>query len=132
MGKALDLTIGNPTASTNVLTKDAIVQPMMDANAERLECEPILDVMRSTRDLIKHVVVDVPLQTFNKFKRFTIDVVTAPFLKVAQIATNVKNAVHGVLGGSMAVLETAFTPVAHVGAKIKGLKSTTATAAAPA
>lgn len=130
MGKVINLTTGGPKASTDVLTKDPIVQPMMDKNAERLECEPILDVMRSTRDLVKHVVVDIPLQTWKKVKDLTLHTLSAPFLKIFQIATNVKNAVHSALGGSMLALETAFSPVAIAGEKIKGLKPAAAAAAA--
>lgn len=122
MGKVLNLATGGPRASTDVLTKDPVVQPMMDKNAERLECEPILDVMRSTRDLIKHVIMDIPLQTWKKVKDLTLHTLSAPFLKTFQIATNIKNAVHIALGGSMAVLETAFTPIAVAGETIKKIK----------
>jgi hypothetical protein len=123
MAKPIDLVAGDPVASTNVLTQDSALTDRMNRNAERLQCEPILDVMRSTRELVKHAVVDVPLQTWEKVKNLTVNLVTAPFLKVAQIATNVKNSVQAVLGaGMMAVEGLVSTPISSVGGKMRSFK----------
>jgi len=123
MGKATDLLVGSPTASTNVLTGDPVLTTMMDKNADKLSDEPILDVMKSTRDLVKHVVVDVPLETWKKTKDLTLNTLAAPFIKVAQITTNVKNSIQAVLGGGMMAIEGLVSaPISAVGGKIKGLK----------
>ncbi|MBT3704416.1 hypothetical protein HOG17_01395 [Candidatus Peregrinibacteria bacterium] len=123
MAKPIDLIAGGPVASTNVLTQDTALTDRMDRNAEKLQCEPILDAIRSTRDLVKHAVVDVPLQTWEKVKNLTVNLLTAPFLKVAQIVTNVKNSVQAVLGGGMLAIEgLVSTPVSSVGGKIRSFK----------
>jgi|GEM_PF-2670331 hypothetical protein len=123
MGKATDLLVGSPAASTNVLTGDPVLTTKMNENAARIEDKPIFDVIKSARDLLKHAVVDMPLQTWEKTKNLLANTLAAPFIATAQIGTNIKNSVQAVLGaGMMAVEGLVSTPMSHIGGQAKKLK----------